>query len=746
MSIKALSNSVVIKEKSRIVIGPKETKNIFFDCFSHGYGKFYVPVYIIINDNHIFDGTVFASVVPTTVKCDQKEIIINPKTHRSFFELFNPVNCEIKFSWEIQDSNFKVIPDCGVVPCRKNVYCSVMFLPQIHATYKTEIYLLSQSGAKQIITVICKNERASIGFSTDQVEFNNIPLNTTVIKNVVLRNFSDEEIVYLVKNPNPMHEITVSPTVGVINAKSDIDFLITVLFKDVTSFDCPVTFVMQDDYTYHVNIIGNVVFPTVSITPQHIQIPKVPLHCCRRHNFKMKNTSPADNVISFHLDDIPEFTVTDLENKPITKDFTLKPDEFKEMILEFRPTEPVAYSLYFPYKMNDIIGPPMLNDPTTLRPDNYFKKKVSMKRISELPKAIKALNIRCAASAEWFTFSSLHLVFDYEENAKCKKRFSIKNVSSTDHSFTIPHVDPKLPFTVKLDKKNDSEPIEDSWKFTIEPNETVSLKIEYIPSEYGSCTTELPMYVDKYSQKHPFNYLKLSGVYHRPLIVSHSGFVYFQAIKAKERINKKISLTLDFHRKDCAVVTNVRHETLSIKFLQRIVSDNASNGTYSSVVDYMVKFSPRNECIVCAPIVFTCSCGASNEIVVRASADNSIFCCYQSFIKARAMSENEKFESTFPFYPYPEDNSYYAKTIKVIKDDIERWLFSQGFFYMGFFKIPYGLARFPVDIQPRVEGSKMTILKSRSKYRLTKSSSILPLVHLLVNLIDPNVTKYFYEG
>lgn len=748
MSIKALSNSVVIKEKSRIVIGPKKTKNIFFDCFSHGYGKFYVPVYIIINDNHIFDGTVFASVVPTTVRCDQKEIIINPKTHRSFFELFNPVNCDIKFSWEIQDRNFKVIPDCGVVPSRKNVYCSVMFIPQINATYKTEIYLLSQSGAKQIITVICKNERASIGFSAVYVDFKNIPLNITVIENVVLRNFSDEEIMYLVNNPNPIDEITVSPVAGKINAKSDVDFSITALFNDVISFNCPVTFIMQDNYTYTVDITGNVVYPTVTITPENIQIPKGPLHCCRRYNFKMKNTSAAKNVISFHLDDIPEFTVTDLEHKPITNAFTLKPDEAKEMILEFSPFEQVAYSLYFPYKMNDIIGPPLLNDSTSLRPENYFRKKreICIKRTVELSKAIRTLNIRCAANASWFTFSSIYLAFNYEKNVKCRKRFSITNVSVTDHHFTIPKVDPKYPFTVKLEKKNDHELTDDSWKFIITPDETVSFKIEYIPSDYGECSMELPLYVEKFSEEYPFNYLKLCGVYNRPLITCECSLVYFQAIKAKEKASKRVTLKLDFHQQDCVLELNIQHETLSGKLLKRVASGKTNNAIFNSTVDCLVKFSPKEECIVRAPIIFTCSCGVSREMLVRASANNSIFCCYQSFIKARAASENEKFESTFPFFPHPKNDSYYARTVKVIKDDVERWLFSQGFFYMGFFKIPYGLARFPVNIEPILEAPETAVPKSKLKFTSVKPPLILPLVQLLVNLIDPNVTQYFYEG
>ncbi|KAJ8969857.1 hypothetical protein NQ314_001541 [Rhamnusium bicolor] len=507
VSIKALNNSVVIKEKKRMLIGPKITKNIFFDCYSHGLGKYYVPVFIIVNHCHIFDATVFAKVVPTTVKCNLKDITIDPITNETFFEIFNPVNCDISFSWEVQDKNFVVIPESGTIPFRRGIFCRIIFIPQLQAVFKTEIYLISQSGAKQVFTVSLENSKASVGFHTYLVKFDNIPLNMPVNKEVVLRNFSDVKIMYLISNPNPLEEITIKPTEGKINAKSDIHFQITAHFKNVVEFNCSIQFILQDVHKYSVNITGNVIFPRIKLEPEFIQIHKIISGAYIRRVFRVTNISETQSFINFPLEDIPEFFITDMDKNNINTVIALEPNESKELFLEFKPTEPIAYSIFLPYILNGIIGPPALNDPLSLNPMIYFKDKITdsiLKIAVTLPDTLSTLSIRCAAGPPWLIFSSLHLYL-FSFSNKRKKHFTITNISNTEHQLTIPLIDAEYPFSFKLEKK--SYQINNGvCEVCIEQEEMVTFTVEFNPTEYGQYEIELPIFVDKYFEKCPFNF------------------------------------------------------------------------------------------------------------------------------------------------------------------------------------------------------------------------------------------------
>nr|CAI5820755.1 unnamed protein product [Callosobruchus analis] len=258
--IRALNNSVVIKGKENLIIGTNDKREIYFDCFSHGLGRYYVPVYILINNCHIFDATVFAEVVTKTVKCYEKEVFIDPTTNTVYFEIYNPVNCGITYSAEIQETCFKIVP---------------------------------ASGAKQIIKVKFQAGPAKVpvNFNTDVVNFENIPLNVAVYQDILLSNNSDTSVAVITP-------ITFKCKLKIRVHSSKFEILIT----------------------------GKVSLPFVSFKPNFIQFPKIPAE--------------------------PNLSV--------------------DLWLEFRPIEPVVYTTYIPYILNDMVGPPRMNIAKSLDPISYF--------------------------------------------------------------------------------------------------------------------------------------------------------------------------------------------------------------------------------------------------------------------------------------------------------------------------------------------------------------------------------------
>lgn len=54
----------------------------------------------------------------------------------------------------------------------------------------------------------------------------------------------------------------------------------------------------------------------------------------------------------------------------------------------------------------------------------------------------------------------------------------------------------------------------------------------------------------------------------------------------------------------------------------------------------------------------------------------------------------DTYESTYPLFPADNDTSNYANELRTVVAIIERWLYSQGYFYQNYYRIPTDIARF----------------------------------------------------
>nr|XP_023018449.1 cilia- and flagella-associated protein 47-like [Leptinotarsa decemlineata] len=731
ISIRALSNSVVIKGKRRKTIVAHKTENIYFDCYSHGLGKYYVPVYIIVNDCHIFDATVFAEVVPTTVKSSQKEIIICPRSHSAFFEMLNPVNCNIDFNWEIQDANYKIEPLFGDVPPRRKLICEIKFAPQMDAIFTTEIYLLSQSGAKEIIKVVNENKKAEVLFHTQNLDFGDIPLNSVVTRKLILKNFSEEAVIVNLTNPNLMKGVKVHPTEGTLGAHSNIIFRVSVKFKAVGNFGCALVFRIQDEYIHRVEVTGNICYPKFSIEPKFIQIRKIETGAIHRRIFKVTNAGVTKNSISFFFLNFPEFSVTDIDRRPIESGIELEPNESKDLYLEFKPHEPTAYSLFFPYILNGLIGPPVLNDPRSLDPRHYFSEVEGLQISPECPNTVPLVRVRCAAGEALFTFSTLDLTFVYRQEI-CQSHFEVTNVSNSVHVLVLSVAEVVKPFSIAVEKCDRSSSLSSKYhQVELGPNEKVDWVVNYEPTEYGQSDLYLPFGIEAIKNG-PSNFLRLSGTYPEPKFLCESKVLYLQTIPAEECISKGVRFQLLNHKGDCSIVSEITHPDLTSIFEERpTVSEDESE------LFMCVTFRPQSECTVSSEIKVSCTCGTSLELLVKCAAKNCRLLCYNFYLEEKFQEKNE----SFPYYPFDTTNEGFLEGMDAIVAIVEKFLYSQGFFYTDFFKIPDGISMYPFGIY-REKGKTRSVKDEKTK----KISENLPLVQLLINLLDDSVLNYFRYG
>lgn len=95
----------------------------------------------------------------------------------------------------------------------------------------------------------------------------------------------------------------------------------------------------------------------IKLKPNTIHFPKIAPQAISQFEFSVTNISDVFTSVKFLMDELPEFSVKDF-NGNILKDIRLNPKEKRSLYLQFMPEEAVAYGVYLPIKINNIIGPP----------------------------------------------------------------------------------------------------------------------------------------------------------------------------------------------------------------------------------------------------------------------------------------------------------------------------------------------------------------------------------------------------
>ncbi|XP_028128124.2 cilia- and flagella-associated protein 47-like [Diabrotica virgifera virgifera] len=723
ISIVALSNSVIVKGKKRIKIAPFSTEKLYFDCFSQGLGKYYVPVYIIINDCHIFNATVFAEVVPTTVKCKLRDITINPKDNVAFVELFNPVNCAIDFSWNVQDKCYSIMPSCGTLDSRRSLYCKIVFTPSIAAVFKTEVILYSQSGAKQVLNLAYKNPRPSILFNTDLLEFKDIPLNMRVSKTLVLKNNSANKVVMYVKEPKPMEEITVTPRVAVIPGKSTLFFQVFAHFRTVQTFKCVCNFTLQDEYDYQVNIEGDVCYPTISVKPNSIQYQKIPTGASHRKVFKLENTSESKLSVNFDFDLYRDFRVVDMANKTVDS-INIDPHAFVNLYLEFEPLEPTAYTFYVPMVLNNLVGPPLLNNPKSFEYSSYFDdQKTGFEKPS---KTMVGLRVTCAAGAPWFKFSSFSLSFTSDAPTNT---FQVTNISNISRDIKLMTENMDACFSVEVENSSGAATIKEKYiSLILEPEQSVTFLFSFKTQSHGIFESKLLFYVGDYFGNCPFNFVRLYATTTQPTIVSKTKMIYIPVIPIKTKFTKTVEIGVNFHQENCKLKSLCTHD-----FLKSEIKSHKKEEEDGKKYKLVVTFYPKEECETRAEVIIGCSCNASCEIGIIASSSNNALLSYRHRMKWYVGDVVTRCKSHEYFGAH--NNDVLQEKVNRMREILENFFYSQGFFTTSFYRIPETIARYPFDLY-----------RQEKERRIEKKKVIhLPIVSLLRNLADASIVNEIVE-
>ncbi|CAH1133976.1 unnamed protein product [Ceutorhynchus assimilis] len=498
--------------------------------------------------------------------------------------------------------------------------------------------------------------------------------------------------------------------------------------RQVVNYNVPINLKFQYEYSKQIILTGNVVYPEVSFKPELIKIPKIPSGSKVHTPFRVSNQADVDTEVTFSMEEYPEFAIKTKQGLNITSEvLNLAPKERKELLLEFKPREPVAYCLYLPYILNGILGPPELNCPETLHSSYYLKQdknryKTSQEEIDS--QKLPFLKILCAARKELLKFKSL--VLNFNSFGKKKHLFQFTNVSGSCQEISM-KISSIKSFTIcpcSIEQNFCSE--NDTVTIIVDPEVTVKLPIEFSSEiQAGEFSEIVPIFVKSYSETDSFNYLKLVGHNPEPRISSNVKSLYFTPAPAGVKQSKRIVLELIAHQ--CSKTLEVTYKSLEI-IITFVVKEDIDD--IRSTVEYLVTFAASKDCSIETKVMFSCPC--FHNITIE------IFACSNTSTVINFMAEPSIVQdSTYPLFPAIDDKSSYADLLRTISSITERWLYTQGYFYQTYYRVPDDIARFPVD---------MVVPGDRRNFARKKKQQLLPLIQLLVNLMDSSIMTYIDDG
>ncbi|KAL1496932.1 hypothetical protein ABEB36_007982 [Hypothenemus hampei] len=726
ISIKAPYSSLIFKQEE-FLLDPGSSNNIDFTYRSSHGGTHHIPMFIIMNFFHVIDFTVLATIVSNSIQSLNKNICIVPTEKTTFLELYNPINSDVSFSVDAKFFHLDSFPDKGIIPARRKMVITVTFNPEFGYIPVKEIAVISESGYKVLIEVNFDHKKAEIAISSETLVFKNIPLNTEVTQELIISNKSDQLIPVNIEfiEDESFAELVISPIETFIRQKGSTVVRFTLKFQEVVQFKLPINLTFQNEFRRQITIIGNVLCPSVSFKPEFIKTPKIPCGCIITIPFRLYNNSTIFNRILFLMEDWPQFTIRNkLGTKISDKIIDLSPKQKMDLLLEFHPQETVAYCIYLPYILNEILGPPEFNCPESLKSDYYLTPEPNKyKKSQNSLEKLKTLKILCTSSKAWLQFSQLEM--EFSTFGECSKVFEVRNVSSYTQEliFDLKYL---TNFILEPLKENLAIVEEVSIKADLKPEETLTLLIKFESSmkNYGEFAEQVPIIVKQYSESVAYNYLKLTGINPEPNIKCEVKWVYFTPAEIGCRQEQNINLELFAHRCDKRLEMTCNCNELDISMKSQIDISNTH-----SLIEYSVVFLAKKECIIETEVTFSCSCSMSITVEIFACGDRSLII---NFMSEKSIINS----STYPFFPMENDQSAYASLLRNLVPSIERWLYTQGFYCQYFYKLPDDIARYSVEITEE----KMKPLLGKMTYPL------LPLVQLLVNLMDKSILKYIDSG
>ncbi|RZF44301.1 hypothetical protein LSTR_LSTR006851 [Laodelphax striatellus] len=604
------NSSIKVNGNNQLKINPHAKVTFSIIIHSSVLGLFNGMFKYVINEKHMFEMIVaaeivdkFLDIITDTATSTLEVRHIEPKNNpfymwSEYITLKNRLKSDTAFSWTSKSFRcFDIVPKKGTVPSKGELNCAITYRPaagDVEASSKISL----QIGNNLVDTVKCFSTLGKVQttFINPLLNLGSVPLNLEVVAKSVLFNASYRRVPFAVRIivDDSLQGVSVSPTSGFVESRADVVFTFKFTLMQIGPVDFRVA-VESENTTAWLKVVGQVVFPEVSITPEKFQWVRVP---CFTHTVSMltaANHSTAIATVSFLIDQYHHFKISlssEYTKSNTIDSFTLLPGATKDFYLHFSPTDLVTHQFYLPIIINNIIGPPDINIAKTQSPGHFINQFQEMTKTISSEK-LPCILILCTVSPPPLTFSKVFVkCFGVDE----------EDIVITNNQDTTAYVGLKL---------SSSNPVEKSFSFRclattifvdnkdhvyfyeIEPKESINLTVFFNPSVRGFFEEKVLVFLtsdrdevsDVTSTHEPHTKLILHGKSTGDLLASDSILIF------RDTSGGQVAVTVIATADNCLLTT---HAFSLVKY--RAQADAVrTNATQTEAIQYShVEFVKRS--------------------------------------------------------------------------------------------------------------------------------------------------------
>lgn len=355
-------------------------KSVNIKFFGATPGKFFTIINAIVNIHHCIPIMFNANIEPLHLRTNITEVIINLNdvNTSSTISIINNLNVPVHYTWLIPTGScFVVVPKSGIVPKNRYILSEVFYQQDFSNRSSTKLTLKCYNGSIFNISATAYAEQIETAMKETVIDIPHIPLNIEYTRYATIINRGYSPVLFSIRNPNPTPGLQIHPTDGLIPRRSYQVLKIKILMKVIAAFKCSIDVVIHNtNDSLKFDITGKVDFPSLLIEPDAIRLKRIAAGSFDCSNFSLTNTGKSDIKVNYVQDISPEFSIVSLEEIDKTKTITeiyLPPGSKETFTLNYFPIDVTMIRFYFPFIINDILGPPLCKE-DVLNPSIYLSE------------------------------------------------------------------------------------------------------------------------------------------------------------------------------------------------------------------------------------------------------------------------------------------------------------------------------------------------------------------------------------
>ncbi|KAK9510513.1 hypothetical protein O3M35_005283 [Rhynocoris fuscipes] len=552
VKLSAEKSTIILPEKA-FIVGANSATSIEIMINIRIYGKHFSNMNYIINNNHPFDMKITAEVVRRSLTVEPTSVTFSKPTeiyqnNFAHLKIKNPLSVPTAFYWkqttESTMESYYVEPRSGTVPGLCTISCTIYFDYNAKSLSAGSVTLVAVKGST--VTVQCNyiNEGSTVCSFHPKLFCPNISLGLESIEEIVLFNPSYYDNIFSINDTNPYEGVIVRPKSGVIKSRTGQIITLLMNINKVTEFDFKIIITLNGKVRLECKVYGYVLYPNVVFKPEKVSFRDTPCLSFSTAAIEMTNMSNARALVNFAMENHFQMKISSSENirdAGLTDEgILLPPNKSEEIFLHFLPTELSSYDFILPVIINKLIGPPSIDNPSSLKLKKYIKFGHTGRISVKPPKTINTVVIECTMSEGILVFSHTELNFIIERGERGIQLFKIRNEFNKNVNFWFNI--PLGPFSIKRNNTNIKA-------LNIKAKEEIVLRAIFNPAKPDTYIANVNVYIKLDGEIKLHNVLKLTGIFHKSSLYCAENLLYYLPVPLDVEVEKSVHIVANHQYK-----------------------------------------------------------------------------------------------------------------------------------------------------------------------------------------------------